>query len=449
MKFNIPENILTIYKKITGKNFKCYLVGGCIRNLLLKKPVKDWDMTTNATPDQILQIFPNGFYDNKFGTVGIPINSGAIVEITTFRTERDYLDSRHPSNIKWGKTIEEDLERRDFTVNAIAYDLQNNQIIDLFKGQLDLKNKIIRTVGDSSKRFKEDALRLMRAIRFATQLNFEIEEKTKNFIIQDAILLKQISNGRIKDEFLKIIESENASEGITMLKDMGLLKYILPEILDGVGISQVRPGRHHIYDVFTHNLMSLKFCPSSDPIIRFTALIHDIGKPFCIGKDKDDLVIFHNHEIIGAKIAYQICDRLHFSKKNKDKIVKLIRWHMFSVDEYQTDSAIRRFIRKIGVENVKDMIDLRIADRLGSGITSDKAESWRLIKFKERIEEQLKPAPFSINDLAIDGNDIMKILNIKPGRMIGEILQKLFEEVDEDLSLNTKIYLEKRVKELG
>lgn len=445
---NIPKYILEIYKKIIAKNFQVYLVGGCIRNLLLSKDVKDWDMTTNATPEQILQIFPDGFYDNDFGTVGIPMEKN-VIEITTFRTEQNYLDSRHPTSVKWGKTIEEDLQRRDFTVNAIAYDIRNDAIIDPFKGQLDLKNRIIKAVGEPTKRFKEDALRLMRAVRLATQLNFIIEEKTKNAIIQDAVLLEQISSERIRDEFLKIIESKNATEGIIMLKDMGLLKYILPELLDGLGISQVRPGRHHIHDVFTHNLMSLKFCPSSDPIIKFTALVHDIGKPFCISKDEDNLIIFHNHEIVGAKIAYQICERLKFSKKEREKIVKLIRWHMFTVDEYLTDSAIRRFIRKIGVENVSDMIDLRIADRLGSGISSDKAESWRLKKFKERIEEQLKPAPFSINDLALDGNDVMKILNLKPGRKIGEILQKLFIEVDEDLNLNTKDYLEKRIKDLG
>ncbi len=229
------------------------------------------------------------------------------------------------------------------------------------------------------------------------------------------------------------------------MKDAGLLKYIIPELLEGVNVSQVRPGRHHTTDVFTHNILALKFCPSKDPIVRLAALLHDIGKPKSRGEDKEGLVIFYNHEVYGAKIAYEICERLKLSKKERIRIVNLVRWHMFGVNENQTDSSVRRFIRKIGVGNVQDMLDIRIADRLGSGRP---AESWRFNLFKEKIEEQLKPAPFSINDLAIDGNDIMKILNIKPGKEIGIILQKLFEETDEDQSKNTKEYLTNRVKDL-
>jgi tRNA nucleotidyltransferase (CCA-adding enzyme) len=241
------------------------------------------------------------------------------------------------------------------------------------------------------------------------------------------------------------LASANAYEGITLLKESGLLGHILPELLRGVGVSQERPGRHHTDDVFTHNLLSLKFCPSPDSIVKFTALLHDVGKPKAMAKDKDNLVIFHNHEVTGAKIAGEICERLKFSKIDKDRVVNLIRWHMFGVNENQTDASIRRFIRKIGPENIKDMMDIRIADRLGSGRP---ANSWRLKLFKEKVEEQLKPAKFSINDLAIDGNDIMKELNIKPGPKIGLILQKLFEEVDEDLTKNNKEFLLKKLKKL-
>src|SRR5258708_22403516 len=231
-----------------------------------------------------------------------------------------------------------------------------------------------------------------------------------------------------------------------LLKNAKLLEYILPELSEGIGVSQERPGRHHTTDVFTHNVMALKECPSTDPIVRFATLIHDIGKPRVRSEDNQGFVIFYNHEMVGARIAYEICNRLRFSKKERDKIVMLIRWHMFTIDEHITDSAIRRFIRRVGVENVKDMMDLRVGDRLGGGTQT--AESWRLKLFKERVEKELSPAPFSINDLKIDGNDVMKILNIKPGPKIGLILQKLFEEVDEDLSLNKKGYLEKRAKEL-
>ena len=212
-----------------------------------------------------------------------------------------------------------------------------------------------------------------------------------------------------------------------LLKNTELLTYIIPELLEGVGVSQKASGETSYDRCFEHNIFSLKFCPSTNPIVRFATLIHDIAKPRVAAKDTEGFVIFHNHEIVGAKMAAEIADRLRFSKRDKEKIVKLIRWHMFTVDEHITDSAVRRFIRRIGVENVQDMMDLRIGDRLGGGTQT--AESWRLKLFKKRVEEQLAPAPFSINDLAIDGNDIMQELKIKPGRQIGELLQKLFSKL--------------------
>ena len=465
MNIIIPDEILDIYKRFEKKGYEAYLVGGCVRDIILNKIVKDWDFTTNATPEQILKLFPDGFYDNQFGTVGIPLENKQarldrrqarqVIEITTYRTEHGYIDRRHPKKVSWGKSIEEDLSRRDFSINAIALRLPSLaqgkpfefKIVDPFKGQEDIKNKIIKAVGDPKKRFKEDALRLMRAIRFATTLLFTIQENTWNEIVNDSKLIDEISKERIKDELLRILESDYPYEGIMLLKNSGLMKYILPELLDGVEVSQVRPGRHHTSDVFTHNVLSLKFCPSIDPIVRLATLLHDVGKPKAASNDEKGLIIFHNHEIAGAKIAREICDRLKFSKKDREKIVNLIRWHMFTVDEKITDAAIRRFIRRVGVESVKDMMDLRIGDRLGGGTQT--AESWRLKLFKKRVEEQLSPAPFSINDLEIDGNDVMKILGIKPGPKVGEILQKLFEEVDEDLSKNTKEYLIKRTKELN
>ncbi len=452
MNFDIPGEIISIYKRLEKSRFEAYLVGGCVRNLLLKKEAKDWDMATIATPEQILKIFPSGFYDNQFGTVGIPLKNKTIAEITTYRTEHGYTDRRRPKKVSWGKSIEEDLSRRDFTMNAIAIKVIQSksfkfEIIDPFSGREDIKNKIIKAVGDPKKRFKEDALRLMRAIRFATTLLFTLEENTWKEIVNDSKLIEEISKERIKDELLRIFESDYPYEGIMLLRNSGLLEYILPELLEGEGISQERPGRHHKTDVFTHNVLSLKFCPSKNPIVRLAALLHDAGKPKVASSDENGLVIFHNHELAGAKIAREICERLKFSKKDREKIVNLIRWHMFTVDEKITDSAVRRFIRRVGVENVKDMMDLRIGDRLGGG--TQIAESWRLKLFKKRVEEQLQPAPFSINDLAIDGNDIMEILKIKPGPKIGQILQKLFEEVDEDLTKNKKEYLTKKIKELN
>jgi putative nucleotidyltransferase with HDIG domain len=454
MQIEIPNQIQDVYKTLTQAGFDVYFVGGCVRNILMNIPVKDWDITTNATPEQIQTVFPDSFYDNQFGTVGIALGTDEnkqVVEITTFRSESEYKDNRHPENVIWGKTIQEDLQRRDFAMNAIALRFTQTsfdqfEFIDPYNGQKDIKEKVIRAVGDPKLRFKEDALRLMRAVRFATTLSFSIKQDTLDEISKDAALLQNISAERIHDELMKILASNFAYDGVMLLKNTGLLAYIIPELLKGIGVSQVRPGRHHTEDVFTHNVLSLKLSPSTDSIVKFATLLHDVGKPYVVGKDEQGLVTFYNHEIVGAKIAKDICERLRFSKKERDKIVTLIRWHMFTVDEHTTDAAIRRFIRRVGEENIHDMIDLRIADRLGSGTAT--AESWRLKLFKQRLEGQLAPPPFSINDLAIDGNDIMKELNIKPGKQIGILLKALFEEVDEDLALNKRDYLLKRLKEL-
>jgi tRNA nucleotidyltransferase/poly(A) polymerase len=449
----IPESILATYKALEKTGFEVYFVGGSVRNMLLKRAIKDWDLTTNATPENLTKIFKNSFYDNDFGTVGIPVKIGKkdhIVEITTYRTEHGYKDKRHPEKVSWGKTIEEDLARRDFTINAIAFKINDKnyyELIDPYDGQKDLAKKTIRAVGDANLRFKEDALRLIRAIRIATELEFKIEKQTFEKIKEDSSLIQHISSERIRSELLRILATKNAYNGIMLLKDSGLLKYIIPELLDGEGISQARPGRHHTDDVFTHNVLSLKYCPSDDPIVKFATLLHDAGKPTVVKNDSEGFVIFYNHEVAGAKIAEKICDRLKFSKKEKEKIITLIRWHMFSVNENLTDAGVRRFIRRIGTANVKDMMDLRVGDRLGGGTQT--AESWRLKLFKKKVEEQLKPGPFSINDLKIDGNDIMKTLQIKSGPRVGEILQNLFEEVDEDLSKNNKEYLLGRIKDLA
>jgi tRNA nucleotidyltransferase (CCA-adding enzyme) len=448
----IPKEVIEIYQKLRKEGFEVYFVGGCVRSLLLDVPVKDWDLTTSAKPDEIQKVFDNSFYDNKFGTVGIPYllkGQKKVVEITTYRTEKSTTPTHHPESVEWGKTLEEDLSRRDFTINAIALSITDDKdkLVDPFGGEKDLKGKTVKAVGDPNQRFKEDALRLMRAIRIATELQFKIEDKTWEAIKKDAKLLDHISKERVRDELLRILKSEYAYEGVMLLHNSGLLKYIIPELLEGVGISQKRPGRHHTEDVFTHNVLSLKFTPSKDPIVKLATLIHDIGKPSVAAKDEKGLVIFYNHEVSGAKIAKDIAERLRLSNKDKEKIVTLVRWHMFSVSEFLTDAAVRRFIRRIGTENVGDMMDLRIGDRLGGGTQT--AESWRVKKFKEKVAGELAPKPFSINDLVVDGKDVMRILNIKPGPKIGEILEKLFAEVDENLELNSKEYLEKRIKELG
>ena len=439
--YKLPEPAKNIFKSFQNAKFEIYAVGGAVRDLIMRRLTKDWDFTTNARPAEILKLYPKGFYDNTFGTVGIPQKNGEVYEVTTYRTERGYSDRRHPDVVQWGETLEEDLARRDFTVNAVAFDGQH--FVDPFGGQKDIQDKIIRAVEDPRKRFSEDALRLLRAIRIAAELGFLIEEKTFQAIKDDTLLIKRISGERMRVELFKILASDFPFEGFTLLRNSGLMTQVLPEVEKGFGIPQKSPGRHHVYDVGTHSLLSLKYCPSKDHLVRLATLLHDVGKPATFKKDAKGLITFYNHEIISASIARNIAERLHFSKKEREKLVTLVRWHQFTVDEFQTDASIRRFIKRVGVENLKDMFDLRIGDRLGGGCST--ATSWRLSKFMARTVEVQKHTP-SIQDLKVNGHDVMKELKIGPGPKIGQILDILFKEITEDPKKNERDYLLERIK---
>lgn len=443
INYQFPKEVKTVIKKVQGGGFEIFVVGGAVRDILMKKPVADWDFATNAVPAEILKIYPAAFYNNKFGTVGVKTDIG-VAEITTFRKEGKYADFRHPDIVKWGKTIEEDLARRDFTINALALSLAG-EIVDPFAGGKDLEKKLIRAVGDPTKRFSEDALRLIRAVRFAAQLEFIIEDKTFTAIARNAHLIKNISSERIADELFKILESQHPADGFLLLRNANLLAQILPELEKCFGVAQASPKRHHIWDVGTHSLKSLEFCPSKDPLVRFATLIHDIGKPDVRKVTPEGITTFYNHEVVGAKIAKAIANRLHLSKKQRGRLVTLVRWHQFTVDEATTAAAARRFIRRVGVNNIPDMIDLRAGDRLGGGLTE--ATSWRLKRFLKLVDQELNP-PFSVSDLAISGHDVMKILAISPGPKVGQILNQLFEEVLDNRKKNTRAYLLKRLKEL-
>ena len=440
--FDIPEKVEKLIKKFEENNAEIYIVGGAVRDLLLKRPVNDWDFTTNLLPEEMQKIFPkNSFYNNKFGTISVVFGED-IFEVTTFRTEQGYSDSRHPDEVKWGKTLDEDLQRRDFTINAMAIKITDgeDEIIDLYGGKNDLENKIIKTVGDPDERFGEDALRMMRAIRIASQIGFLIEEKTFESIQKNAGSIQKIAGERIRDELFKILLSPVPSDGITLLKNSELLKEIIPELLDGYN---VRQKGHHIDDVWTHNLKTLDNCSSNDPVTKLAALLHDVGKPkSMIGEGEERT--FHNHEIIGSRMAVSIGKRLRLSNKELEKLFKLVRWHMFSVISTQTDKAVRRFIRNVTTDYIDDMIAMRRADRLGSG---SKETSWRWELFKERIVEVQKQ-PFSIKDLKIDGKDVMEILKIKPSRKVGEVLETIFKEVEEKPELNDREILLEKIKNL-
>lgn len=434
----LPKEVIDLMNVFSKNKYQIFVVGGAVRDALLNKVVDNWDFTTNATPEQIQKLFPDSFYNNIYGTVTVRAlrampQQNFLFEITPFRKESGYADLRHPEKIEWAKTIEEDLSRRDFTINAIAYDGKN--IVDPYGGQKDLSNKLIKAVGDPDIRFNEDALRLLRAIRFTSQLGFLIEDNTRKSLQKNASLITKISAERIRDEFLKILSGNYPAEGIFFLKSTCLLSYILPEVDVCFSIPQKSPKRHHIYDVGTHLVMALKHCPSKDPITRFATLIHDVGKAKTFHKDeKTDLITFYNHEVVGKKQAEIIADRFKLSSKQKDKLVTLVTEHQFTVSEIQTDKAVRRFIRNVTKDYLQDMLDLRTGDRIGSGATPT---SWRLDLFKKRLIEVQKQ-PFEITDLKITGSDVMKILKIKPGPKVGEVLKKLFDQVVEGKVKNEK-----------
>lgn len=494
MNINLPNEVKIVLDKFTKAGYQIYIVGGAVRDLLMGEEVGDWDFTTDAKPEEILRVIPRGFYDNKFGTVGIAAEhlrgerktvpslhlggEGGIFEITTMRKEGKYEDFRHPSQIVWTDKIEEDLARRDFTINAMALGFSpviptkgsqtsrmegsvttvsgerdsslitlndNLEIMDPFNGQKDLQDKIIRCVGDSHKRFQEDALRLIRAVRLSTELEFAIDTETLQVIKQKANLISEIAWERIRDELFKIFGSTNPCAGIVKLREAGILQIILPELERCFGLKQEGPKHDRVYDIGEHSLLTLKNTPSFDPLVRFAALLHDVGKPDTVNVQTDGNVTFYHHDVVGGQIVGKIAKRFNLSKKQTDKLYRLVRWHLFTVDEQQTDSAIRRFIKNVGVENIDDMMALRVGDRLGGGTKT--AVSWRMKKYRERISEVLKK-PFSTSDLKVNGNDVMGVLDIKSGPKVGEILQKLFEEVLEDSAKNNREYLLDKIRQL-
>lgn len=444
----IPGEVEKIIDKLHGAGFEAYIVGGCVRDFLLGKEPKDWDITTNAKPEEIQKVFPGSFYENKFLTVTAKTGSQdpklSEIEITTYRSEAGYTDKRHPDQVQFAKTLEEDLSRRDFTVNAMALD-ENGKIIDIYNGKSDLKNKIIRTVGNADERFNEDALRMLRAVRFACTLGFGIEEKTKTAIKKNSIWLEAVSQERIRDEFIKIIMGNNPVEGIEHLRELNLLKYVLPELLDAYGVLQ---NKHHTYDCYWHLLKALEFSAKKNfnLDVRLASLLHDIGKPKTkMGQGQE--ATFYNHEIVGAKIAFRILNRLKFSKKEIEKIVKLVRHHLFyyNVGEV-TESSVRRLIRQVGLENMDDLLKVRMADRIGSNVP--KAEPYKLRHLKYVIEK-VSGDPISAKMLKVNGQDIMEILQIKPGPKVGQILDVLLGLVIEDPKRNNKDFLQEKIVELG
>lgn len=445
----LPPEIKTIITTLETAGFEAFAVGGCVRDLWLKKTPQDWDITTSATPAEIQKIFPKSFYANEFGTVTVftqpsPEASAGLreVEVTTYRTDSHYSDKRHPDAVTFTKTLKEDLARRDFTINAMA--LSEKEIIDPFNGQADLEKKLIRAVGNPKERFAEDALRLLRAVRFTAQLNFDIEEETFSALVAMGKGLEAVSKERIHDELVKIVASANPEKGLNLLQQTGLLSYAVPELMEGVGVGQ---NKHHIYTVFDHCVKSLQFAADfnySLPI-RLAALFHDIGKPRTKRKVGDDYT-FYAHEIVGARMTETLMKRLKFSSEQTEHVTHLVRQHMFYYDVGKiTEAGIRRLLKRVGPQYFDDLIKLRIAERKGSGVP--KALPYRLRHLQFMAEKVSKQA-ISVGQLTINGSDLMKELNMKPGPAIGGVLNALLAEVIEEPNKNTKEYLLKRAQEL-
>jgi poly(A) polymerase/tRNA nucleotidyltransferase (CCA-adding enzyme) len=449
-KTSIPEEVVKTVETIEKAGFEAYLVGGCVRDIFLGHKPKDWDITTNARPADIQAIFPKTVYENTFGTVAVvnentPDETLKIIEITPYRTESTYSDRRHPDEVKFSDRLEDDLKRRDFTINAIAINLSNGaikDIIDLYGGISDIRSKFIKTVGNPIDRFNEDALRMMRAIRLAVELGFTCNPETFLAIQSHNSLIKDVSMERIRDEFVKILMSEQPKLGIEMLRDAKILQHIIPELEFGIGIKQPQA---HLYDVWEHLLRTVQHSADKgfDLEMRLSALFHDIGKPKTKGFSRDtNQPTFYGHEVVGSRETRKILDRMRFSRATIEKVTKLVRWHMFFADPEQISLAgVRRMVVNVGPENIWNLMDLRMCDRIGTG--RPREDPYRLRKYKSMIEEALR-APISVKMLKIDGKKIMEINNIPPGPKVGLILNALMEEVLENPNLNTEDYLNKQ-----
>lgn len=490
---SIPPEVRGVIEKLSAGGFEAFAVGGCVRDLLLGRAPKDWDVATKAGPEEIMGIFPESFYENKFFTV--TVKTGAAeptlreIEVTTFRAEGRYDDLRRPAEIRPAETIEEDLARRDFTINAMALapEGEGARLVDPYGGRADLTAKTIRAVGNHDRRFEEDALRMLRAVRLSAELGFGIEEKTAAAIKAHSGALRAIAKERIRDELSRLLMAANESGGletppnfgkltdtpsvppelrrpaaeavgasrawigIERLAELGLLAETVPELAEGIACTQ---NKHHIFTVWEHNARALDYAARQSwaLAVRWGALLHDVAKPKAKRGEGPDST-FYGHDVLGAKMTAQILSRLRYPEVFVERVAKLVRWHLFRYDfegdaVETTDSSIRRLIRNVGEENIGDLVRVRMCDRIGSGVP--KAVPYRLRHFQFRVEKVLREhEAVKVTMLQLHGDDVMKILGIGPGPKVGHVLNALLEEVLDDPAKNERAYLERQTLELG
>ena len=434
---DVPRQVIEVCTRLRSLGRSAYVVGGAVRDTLLGRESIDWDVTTSATPEQVRAAFdhtiPTGA---EHGTVTVILDDSR-VEVTTMRAEGDYVDGRRPYSVCFIRDTEADLARRDFTINAMAYDPIDDRLVDPFGGSADLQSQVVRAVGNPEDRFREDHLRMLRAIRFASVLGFQVEPATLAAITRCASMIKRVSAERIRDELNKLMESDMPSVGIELMRMTGLLQHILPELLEGYGVEQ---NRYHEYTIYEHNLRTADEV-SGDVALRLAGLLHDVGKARVKQGEH-----FYGHERVGGQIVRLVLSRLKYPRRVVDRVAHLVEQHMFRYQPNWSDAAVRRFIKRVGVEHLDDIFELRRADREGSNREPDPG----LEELQRRVKEILSGGAFlTISDLAVDGNDVMTLIGPDvPHRVIGLTLARLLEEVIEDPSLNDRDKLLKRAKDV-
>jgi len=437
----VPERVRFICSILNQAGFEAWVVGGAVRDSILGREAHDFDVATNALPDRVVRLFSRVIETGiQHGTVTVMIENEGF-EVTTFRGEGTYSDGRHPDSVRFLDSIIEDLARRDFTMNAVAYDPLTGKFCDPFGGVQDIECMLIRAVGSPEERFQEDGLRVMRAIRFMSTLGFSIEPRTLEGMakIDSLASLAKVSVERVRDELFRIMGSKAPSRSMNAIVHTGVLDVILLEMRPMVGCTQ---NRYHSYDVWTHTMVTLDHCPDDNPILRFGALFHDIAKPEVKGVHPvHGDATFYDHELVGAKKTDEILTRLRFSTEDREKIVHLVEHHFIRYEHEWSNSALRRWVRKVGLESVPTFCTLARADIAGKGpIATVESENSVIDDLENRVSrlQLTEVIPTSIKVLAIDGNDVMAHLGIGPGPRIGRVLESLLDAVTEDPELNTR-----------
>jgi tRNA nucleotidyltransferase (CCA-adding enzyme) len=428
----VPRDVLQLCALLRSRGKRAWIVGGCVRDLFRDREANDWDVATDARPPELLRIFPRAIPTGiEHGTVTV-VSGHRHYEVTTLRGEGTYTDGRRPDWVEFVDDITADLARRDFTVNAIAIDPVSGEVIDPFGGRGDLAGGVLRAVGDPKERFAEDGLRVLRAARFVASLELTLDPATEAAIPVTLDTFRKVAQERVRDEWVKTMKARTPSRAFEVMRRTGILEITCPELMQGVGVEQ---NRWHAFDVWRHGLECMDAC-TGDPILRIAALLHDVGKPATRAwSEKTNDYTFYDHDRVGAEIAEPIAARLRFSNDERARIVSLVRHHLFHYSGW-TDKAVRHWIRRVGRERVEDLYLLNEADVRAKG-RDFSADLDALSALKAHVTRVLaEGAALSTRDLKINGHDLMRELGVRPGPIIGEILEALLEAVLTDPSVN-------------